>query len=198
MAPGLENSLLITRLKKDDDAAFQALYQQHHQAVFANIFRLVSRQEEAEDILQEVFLSLWESRHKLSDNHSVAGWLFTTSYYKACAYLKQSLRKKVFPLPEGVHDIAEEQAETEGKFAEQTSMLNTAIELLPPRKRTAFRLCRIEGKSYEEAAVILGISIDSVKDYVKTSSIFIRKYVVSEDAAASLVSLCLLTVYLQI
>jgi RNA polymerase sigma-70 factor (ECF subfamily) len=179
-----------------DDAAFQALYQQHHQAVFANIFRLVSRQEEAEDILQEVFLALWESRHKLNDKHSIAGWLFTTSYYKACAYLKQSLRKNVFPLSAGMQDLAEEHSETEGLYAQRTSMLETAIQQLPPRKRRAFQLCRMEGKSYEEAAAILGVTIDSVKDYVKTSSIFIRKYVVTKDTTASLVSLCLLMIYI--
>ncbi len=192
-----ENSILVTRLNNDDDNAFQALYHQYHQAVFANICRLVQQQEEAEDILQEVFLALWESRHQLTPKHSIAGWLFTTSYYKSSAWLKKTLRKKIAPFSDNLQEAPDEQGSGEILYTERLSVINAAIERLPGRKKKAFQLCRLEGKSYEEAAEILGISIQSVKDYVKSSSMLIKKQILSDGSAISHLSICLIALYLQ-
>jgi RNA polymerase sigma-70 factor (ECF subfamily) len=189
------NEALVIRLNNDDDEAFHACYLQYHNAVFANICRLVQQEEEAEDILQEVFLALWESRHKLTTKHSIAGWLFTTSYYKSCTYLRKSLQQKIAPLQENLHEMPDEQVDMESLFIERLSIINAALEQLPGRKKRAFQLCRLEGKSYEEAANILGISIQSVKDYVKTSSIFIKKKILSDTPAIPLLGISIIALY---
>ncbi|HJT72818.1 MAG TPA: RNA polymerase sigma factor [Chitinophaga sp.] len=194
---GQDNEALIKRLNNDDEEAFHACYHQYHHAVFANICRLIQQQEEAEDILQEVFLALWESRHKLTPKHSVAGWLFTTSYYKTSAYIRKSLREKIAPLQENLHEVPDEQSGIEVLFQERLSLINAAMEELPGRKKLAFQLCRLEGKSYEEAAEILGVSIQSVKDYVKSSSLLIKKKILSENPAIPFITIYLVIIFLQ-
>src|SRR5262245_1714674 len=125
-----ENSSLVDRLKNNDNEAFRALYHQYHHAVFANICRLVPQQQAAEDLLQEVFLALWEQRHKLTHQHSVAGWLFTTSYYKSSAWLKKSLKEKIALLPEDLFDMADDPTEGEMLFTERLSIIHAAVERL--------------------------------------------------------------------
>jgi len=178
-----EHDSWVSLLQNDDHEAFKVLYRQYHHAVYANISRLVHRSPAAEDILQEVFLALWENRHKLNPAHTVAGWLFTASFYKASAYLKKSLRENLAPLYDSLEEATGEESEYETNSEEKLTAIHTAIALLPPRKKMAFRLCRLEGKSYEEAAQELGLSIESVKDYVKTASRFIRQHVVTHHPA---------------
>lgn len=196
-ATGTANSILIAQLNNSDDAAFEAVYHQYHQAIFANILRLVKEQHKAEDILQDVFITLWESRFKLTPQQSVSGWLFTTSYFKALEYLRRSVKENLTLLSEEQYEFPDEDTDLEDNYQQKLSIITSVMELLPPRKRTAFQLCRVEGKSYEEAAAMLEISVDSVRDYVKTSSIFIRKHILENNTGISFVGLYFINLYLH-
>ncbi len=183
----------------NEDAAlghFDRLYHQYHQAVYANIYKMVSRQECAEDILQEVFLSLWENRQQL-DPEKVAGWLFVVSYNKAATYLKKQLRGITIHVPEdALPDIALAEQPDEQLYRLKLSVVEEAINHLPARKKEVFRLCRFEGRSYDEVAELLGISVLSVKDYLKQSTRFIRHYVRSHYPHFEATTLTLLLTYL--
>ena len=92
--------VLIQQLSRGSIAAFDAFYHQYNQVVYANIIKMVKQPEAAEDLLQEVFLALWQNRHKLRQDRSVAGWLFVVSYNKAATYLKQQLKSAIVLVPE--------------------------------------------------------------------------------------------------
>ena len=182
-----------------DLSNFDGLYHQYHHAVYSNIRKLVRHEEAAEDILQEVFLALWENRHKL-DHTKVAGWLFVISYNKSIKYLKQKNRENAVPLIddslyENVFD--EESTTTEEWHRFRVSMLEDAINHLPERKKQVFRLCRYEGKSCDEVARIMEISPSSVRDYLKQSNRFIKDYIFSNYTEASLAIAPFLILYLS-
>ena len=192
------NTLLIQQLASDDESAFAYVWQKYHQAVLANICKLIPNQPEAEDILQEVFITLWQKRKTLTSDQSVAGWLFTTSYYKSLEQLKRSLRQSVDSLDEHVAALATDtQTDFEQEYAEKITVLNAAIASLPPRKKSAFTLCKLEGKTYDEAAAELGISAETVKDYVKSSAKTLREYIVSQSPAMPAITASCLIVFLQ-
>lgn len=157
---------------------FDSLYHRYHQAVYANIFKMVHQPQAAEDILQEVFLALWTNRRKLN-TEQVAGWLFVVSYNKAASCLKKKLREAAILVNnEALPEPAISPASTDDDLYDiRLSIVEEAIGHLPARKKEVFRLCRFEGKSYDEAAALLGISAVSVRDYLKQSSQFIKKYV---------------------
>lgn len=177
---------------------FDRLYHTYHQAVYANIFKMVSHSPCAEDILQEVFLALWENRRSL-DAGKVAGWLFVVSYNKSATYLKRKLKESSW-LGTGdvalAGDLAVADAPDEALFQLRLSAVEEAINHLPARKKEVFRLCRFEGKSYDEVAELLGISVLSVKDYLKQSTQFIRKYVSNHYPHFEVTSLSLLLLYM--
>ncbi|WP_276481383.1 RNA polymerase sigma factor [Paraflavitalea pollutisoli] len=177
---------------------FDRLYYTYHQAVYANIFKMVSHASCAEDILQEVFLSLWENRQAL-DPDKVAGWLFVVSYNKAASYLKRKLKEPTLLVADDesiTHDMAAAESPDEELFQLRLSAVEEAINHLPARKKEVFRLCRFEGKSPNEVASQLGISELSVKDYLKQSTQFIRQYIRSRYPHFELTSLSLLLVYM--
>lgn len=190
------NTTLIEQLCAGDKTAFAFIFQKYHRAVLSNIGKLIHHQHEAEDILQEVFIILWQNRHKLTPGQSIAGWLFTTSYYKSLEHLRKAIKQSLqsideqMPVPE-----ADPVAEFEKEYADKLTVLHSAIESLPQRKRSAFTLCRLEGKTYEEAAAELGISKETVKEYVKSSVKILREHV-GVNGQWSVVNSSLLIVFL--
>lgn len=175
---------------------FDELYYQYHQAVYANIWKIVKQHEAAEDILQEVFLAMWENRNKL-EAAKVGGWLFVTSFNKSVKYLKK--REKEGASLNTNHqyaDILQDEPLNEALYSFRLSMVDEAMKHLPERKREVFRLCRYEGKSCEEVAAAMGISVPSVKDYLKQSTSFIKAYISRRYANTAITITSLLLVYL--
>lgn len=179
MHPSGQADSLIIDLQQDNIEAFDALYAAWHQPVYRNICKLIHRHEIAEDLLQEVFMTLWQKRHTLDPHRPVASWLFVVSYNKAVNWLKQDLREnKLLGLL--ANPQTEDAPQTDLEMDRQLAAIHQAADQLPLRKRQAFQLCRVEGRSYEEAGALLGISSETVKEYVKTSSSFIRRTIVDQ------------------
>lgn len=179
-------------------SVFDMLYDQYHHAVYSNICKLIGQKEAAEDILQEVFLALWERRHKL-DAARVAGWLFVTSYNKSLKYLKKKSRENAVHLSDDTlyESMAQEDAASEDLYSLRVSMIEDAVNHLPERKKLVFKLCRYEGRSCDEVARMLDLSPGSVKDYLKQANRQIKEYIFSHYTEASLGLAPLLLVFLQ-
>ena len=164
---------------------FSALYNRYANAVYANIFKLVKCTDDAEDILQDVFASLWENRHKLH-SQSINGWLFVVSHNKAMDHLKRQLNytSDAVTACEALADPIAESHENEARYLQQWQMIIEAVEVLPQRKKEVFQLCRLEGRSKEEVAAIMGISPKSVADYLKQSHKAIKDYITARHPYA--------------
>jgi RNA polymerase sigma factor (sigma-70 family) len=169
----LSNNELIVRLGDGDIEAFNILYWKYHAALYLNVMRLTKDTSLTEDIVQEVFTTLWEKRHTLKEDHPVAGWLFTISYHKSVDALKKKLKEaaviKLLAIPQ-------EEAETSNLTDVQLNILNKALDQLSPQKRKVFTLCKMEGKSYEQASVQLNISKHTVKEYLSEAVRSVKIY----------------------
>ncbi|ANI89602.1 hypothetical protein A9P82_10060 [Arachidicoccus ginsenosidimutans] len=193
------NRELIEKLKKNDEAVFAYLYKKYHNAVYANIRKLVNDETNAEDILQDVFLLLWSRREKLTSEQEIGGWLFSASYYKSLEFLKKSIKQSLAVFDEAKHDmIPVEEGTSEAAYEEKLTILNAGIELLSPQKKSAFTLCRIYGKSYEEAADQMGVSAETVRGYVKDSAKFLKHYVLKESTSLSIFAIFLFARFLGV
>lgn len=190
---------LIAKLNAGDEAAFSYVYNKYYNAVFANICKLIKSQEQAKDILQEVFILLWNRRGKLTPAHEIGGWLFTTSYYKSLEYLRESIRYGVIQWKEsfGEHLLEDCLEDIEINYTQRMAVLNSAIALLSPQKKAAFNLCRVQGLSYEDAATELGISVETIKGYLKEAVKFIRNYALAKDPAMPALALYCLLLFVQ-
>ena len=196
-----EQEILIVKQFVDGSlTAFDELYHRYHNAVLANIIKLVIQTEAAEDILQEVFIALWENREKIDIDKPVGGWLFVVSYNKSLSFLKKAVKEKNFIASQISESLIAEETNNEKESIEslKLSFLNEAINQLSPRKKEVFNLCRFQGKSYKEVAEILKISPDTVKEYMVSSTKFIKDYLLSKSQlTTSVAGLGLFISYLQ-
>ena len=166
----------VIRLQEDDVEAFDGLYWKYHEAVYANIFKLIKDGEATKDILQEVFLTLWEKRSFLDVNQSVSGWLFVVSYNKSISYLKQVLKRSI----KGAELNEEMQPAVEIEFNAremQLQLLEAALQKLSAQKKRVFELCKLQGKTYGEAAKELNISKHTVKEYLTAAVAQVKEYI---------------------
>ena len=177
MAAFIENNdrELVIRIQTGDVEAFDILYWKYHQAVYANINKLIKDEEAAKDILQEVFVTVWEKRHTIDPDQAIAGWLFVVSYNKSISYLKRLLKESVLNIElKNRTEVADEDFNVK---EEQLQLLEEALTRLPSQKRKVFELCKLQGKTYEEAASELNISKHTVKEYLSEAIAKIKTFI---------------------
>jgi RNA polymerase sigma-70 factor (ECF subfamily) len=176
MGKDIINNELIIRLQNDDKEAFNELYQKYHSALYYNILKLTRDAIVTEDIVQEVFITLWEKRYDLNVEQGIAGWLFVVSYNRSISYLKRKLKESI---AQTVLQQNIESTTNAGNSLENTqiSILEKAIEQLSPQKRRVFELCKLQRRTYAEVADELQISKHTVKEYLSGAVISIKNYV---------------------
>lgn len=163
---------LINQMKGGEMEAFDALYWHYQHSVYRNIFQLIKDEASAEDMLQEVFISLWEKRESIDSTRSLGGWLFISSYNRAINFLKKKNRERL--ASQLVAELFTESSQEETIKEMRMQELEKAIENLPQQKQRVFQMCKVQGLSYAETASILQISKHTVKEHVSGAMIIIR------------------------
>lgn len=170
------NKDITSRLRQNDKEAFNEIYWKYHTVLYRNAFKLTRDAVSAEDIVQEVFCTLWEKRHTLDIEQDIAGWLFVVSYHKSITHLKQKLKESLKRA--AIEKDNETSIESETDLSDmKMSLLEKAINQLSPQKRKVFVLCKLQKKTYAEAAGELNISKYTVKEYLSSAVISIKNYI---------------------
>lgn len=174
---GLESPVkerwLLERLAAGDRQAFDDLYRHYVPAVYRNAFMLVKDREDAEDIVQDTFLALWHKRMTLAGRESVDGWLFVTCHNRCINNLRR--RQVHAKALRAIGDRTEHSFPASG-FDQQWALVEGGVDSLTPRQRQALYLCKLQGKTYEEAAGIMEISRNTVKEYLSIAMDAIRRF----------------------
>lgn len=171
---------LISLLKDGDRVVFAYMYQLYSQKIYSNLKRLLKDEEIAQEFLQDVFLKIWDKRAELAIHTSFHSYLYRIAENLVKDYFRKALRDKklmehlVVAASELYMDIEEMYI---GK--EDQTLLNKAIETLPPQRRKIFILCKLEGKSYDEVGQLLGISNSTINDHIVRATKTIRTYFIT-------------------
>jgi RNA polymerase sigma-70 factor (family 1) len=178
---------LALRLRNDDINAFNTLYWEYHAAIYANALKLIKDPIIAEDIVQEVFVTVWGKRHTIDAEQDFAGWLFVISYHKTIDQLKRKLKEalahKNILISIEDHSILVNNDLKE----EQLTAIEKAMDQLSPQKRKVFELCKVQGRTYKKAAEELHISKYTVKEYLSEALVSIKKYIVEHPRQTGIV-----------
>ncbi|QJB33822.1 RNA polymerase sigma-70 factor [Chitinophaga oryzae] len=164
---GNEEAVLLQRLQQGDTEAYITLYDQYYPSLYTYILHFINIPELAEDTLQEVFIKIWEIRERINPELSFSGYLYRITrnhVFKRLKKISADAALRLQAMQELQHQT--EDADTRLLWKQYESLLHQAIAQLPPQRQKVFRLCREESKSYEEVAVELGISRNTVKEHM--------------------------------
>jgi len=169
---------LIARMIEGDESAFTSIYRQYHPALYTYLLRICKIPSLAEDLVHDVFLKVWEVRHRINPALPFTGYLYRIARNHAFKTLKKLAYDEV------LQEKVLEQLQFQGNGPEQivnekeyNRLFQEALGRLTPQRLNVFRLCRQEGKSYDEAAAILGISRNAVKKHMVLSMRAIHNYI---------------------
>lgn len=140
---------------------FSELYMRYHKAVFNSILRLVTDLGQAEDLLQEVFIFLYQEIMKGYRMEHFGGFSKRVAVNKSIDFLRKNKHRLTFE--DGYENVADEQTEDEDLFEFRVEEVKKAIRSLPDGYRMVVNLYVIEGLSHEEIAELLGISHTTVR-----------------------------------
>ncbi|MDQ7028952.1 MAG: RNA polymerase sigma factor [Ardenticatenia bacterium] len=153
---------LICRVATGDRSAFADLYAALSPAVYTYLLRLVGNTGTAEDLLQEVFLAVWQEAARFRGASSVKTWVFRIAHNKAVSWLRQ--QRPTVPLSPTLS--SEHDVEEWGMSAWNIARLGEALEHLPPHQRAVIELVFGQELSYAEVATVLGCPVGTVKSRV--------------------------------
>lgn len=169
------DSKLVVKMRAGDVSAFDSLYWRYYQVVYRNILKLTKDPLVSEDILQEVFIRLWEKRQDINFEQPVVNWIFVISFNLSIDYTRKKLREQELhrKLLADTNTIPQNGSVYEDYY----QLLKRAIEQLSPQKQRIVKLCKLEGMTYEEAAAEMKISRHTVKEYLSAAMASLSEYV---------------------
>jgi RNA polymerase sigma-70 factor (ECF subfamily) len=165
----VEDVVLVDRCLEGEEAAARELFRKHRARVHACLYRVLGGNRDMEDLLQDVFIQVFQSLRGWRAEASLATWIDRIAVRVAWRYLSQ--RKAAPPTLELVDDavpiaLAIAGATIGARKAmarEGVRRLYAALDKLPPAARVAFALHEIEGRSMAEVATVTGASVTATK-----------------------------------
>ena len=162
----LDDEALIKKIQQGSHEAFVETVNRHSNRFYRIAYRLVSNKNDAEDVVQEAFLKLWDRPTLWKPGK---GAKFTTWFYKVVINLCFDYNKKKRPmgLPEGI-ELADQKPGPEALVDghRRQVVLEKLIRELPERQQLALNLCFYEGLSNKAAAEILGVKVKALQSLI--------------------------------
>lgn len=157
---------LMARVAQNDLDAFNELVNLYKGKLFTMLVRMVHSESEAEDLLQETFVRVWEHRRNFDDRYCFSTWVYTIAMNLGKNELRKRRKVKFLSL----FDKENNPIEVEDATAEHSGglgvLIDRAVQKLPARYREAFELRDLQELSYDEIGDVLGVPVGTVKSRV--------------------------------
>lgn len=167
---------ILKELKKGDHAAFQQIFERYSKQLFQFSISYLKSKEAAEDIVQEVFLKIWNNRAEIKTDTSFQSYLFTITLNSVRKYFG-----KLSKLNELKHEILVDlttqkpELDTRGDYQILLDKLEELISQMPEKRRRVFILKKIEEKSQKEIAEELNITTKTVEYHIAEAMKFLKE-----------------------
>ena len=164
---------LLQKVARGDSHAFKRLVDLYWERIYRNILVLARNTEKAQEITQDILLTLWEQRTQLAEIDNFMGYVYRIGSRQVIS----AMRKKMLETESLVReDLAETRnlPELQLEYKETWQLIMQAIDQMPPKQQQVFRMSRIDGLSHEEIAQTLGVTVAAVKWHVSAGLANIR------------------------
>ena len=173
------NKELLLLLREGDRVAFYNIYERYCKRLYGFVLRYIKQEDDAEEIVQEVFIKLWEARNKIDIYSSFDSFLFTIAYNSTMSLFRKRLKeKKYLEYLKSIQQIqSAPNAIEEIHFKELNANVQSLLDQLTPRQKEIFQMSREQGLAHEEIAKMLGISVNTVKKHMTNTLTFLKSHI---------------------
>ena len=167
---------LMLEIKADNMFAFDVLYKKYCKRVYKFGYSILKSPEESENLMQDVFLSLWENRHKVEKDSSIKSYVFTIAYNSAISVIRKKIKESQFvEYLKSLQVINIDPVNVEIEYNELTKKLDEIVKALPQRQKEVYLMHKVDGLKYSEIAERLHISVNTIENHMSRALKTIRK-----------------------
>jgi RNA polymerase sigma-70 factor (ECF subfamily) len=187
MRPKFDEKSVLQLLSQGNEDAFTQILDAYQDRVFGIAFRYLKSRENSKEIVQEVFLKVWNRRIAFSEARNLEAFIFTATKNLTINYLEKLSHERSaqyqFTLDQKNFVNNAEQLLVEQQNEE---LLQKTLQLLPHHQMQVYQLARVEGLTYEEIANRLSITVNTVKYHMKMAHKFLRVRIVPHTTIMTL------------
>lgn len=164
----LDDNLLFAKIQKGDIRAFAEIVDRYSEVLFRFVYRRCNSYEDSQDIIQEVFASLWKRKLQIKINDSLYPYLFKAAKYETIDWMvrKEKEIKRAVELIQMQDSPLSLSTEEQLLAKELEKMIIHEVNKMPKSMKKAFKLSRYEAKSIKDIAKELSLSEQTVKNNI--------------------------------
>lgn len=164
---GLSDNELYALLAQDNEEAFTLLYHKYWKRMLYKAMLKLQSEIDAEEVVQDAFVDIWKSRHRIEIQHSFSTYLAAIVRYKVMAKMAAN-KKQLLQHVENMNDlhVADHSTEQWLSFFDLQAEIETAVKALPEKCQLVFRMSREAGMSDKQIAGKLDISQKAVEAHI--------------------------------
>ncbi|MCI9845463.1 RNA polymerase sigma factor [Flavobacterium pectinovorum] len=167
-------SKLLHELSQGSESAFTSLYNQYKNGVYATALKITKSKILAEEVVQDVFLKIWQNHENLADIANFENYLFIISRNHIFDTLKKMARDANLLSDVSYKNTSSSDTDSAIKDDQYNVILNQIVEQLPPQQQKVYKMAKLEGLSHQKIGEDLGISTDTVKKHMAQALKFVR------------------------
>ena len=161
----LNDDWLVNRVLNGDKMSFDLLVLRYQQRVTAVVGRYNLSNEEIKDITQETFIKAYRSIDKFRGDSKFYTWLYRIGFNLAITKINSSRENQIDEIFES-NLTASENIEKDLEGKELADLVKKLLDQVPEEQRTAYVLCEVDSKNYEEIAIITGVPVGTVRSRI--------------------------------
>jgi RNA polymerase sigma-70 factor (family 1) len=175
----LTDKELLKYIAQNDHLAFEQLFNRYWTSLFDTAYNVLKSKDLAEDIVQEVFVNIWQRRSSLKVEKEFAGYIHQSAKYATFQYLKREVKKVAYSedftqQTQGQNKLFSNPIEDLINIKELEKIIQNVVEELPRKCQQVFRLKREEGLSITKIAEITGIAPKTVQNHINRANTILR------------------------
>ena len=157
---------IIISLKKGDRSAFRAIFNLYEKRLYAFVFTITKSHYSTEELLQEIFIKLWQEKETINTSLSFNAFVYTIARNLTYNHLRKIANQENLKQEFWQNISSLNAVENQIIYSDYEDILEDILKQLPQRKRSIYILSKQEGKTNEEIADLLGISQKTVKNHL--------------------------------
>lgn len=171
------NKDFLVKFIHGDEKSFEQIYKLYAKPIFNRLLYVLKDADVAEEVLQNVFVKLWNHRENIDPEKNLYAFLLQMANNMSIDHLRRGIKTQ-FIIDDLIQHLDLEEASVEENYLnkEKWSIVQRGIELLPPQRKLVFILCKLEGKSYAEVSSQLAISTATISNHLVLAMKSIREF----------------------
>lgn len=174
-----QERFVVELLKQGNENAFNSLFRDYARRLYSFCYGYLKSREDAEEIVQETFVRVWEARAAIDPDYSFGGFVFTIAHRLVLNRLRKLRNERAGNLL-WLRNRSKATNDTEDSiiYSDLGRLAKDAISGLPPRRKAIYRMVREDHMTYQQVADNLNISVKTVEAQMTEALKYLRKVII--------------------